>query len=585
MSDTNLDSNKSEKNNFEVLNELCKNHLKGRRDVSNLVPKRSQYFLRKDNGCPIKKDRVSFKINKLKNIKKERMGKITESATANDEPSSSAKKRKIRNRATNNLKESDIIVNDIMDLINKRNKKLGKNYTSEVFTKLFEVASESEMELENTENDNETDNMMVINENQLTSVSEVAENNKDTQCIDSMNQNNKKMKKGKNKVIVDKTSSVKQTATSNLPISTPMPVNTKAKPQKKVPPIVVDTLNVHEFMKNNEKIKGDFTIKILKNEKKIINCANEDAHKAIISNLKEKNINAHTFQSVSERNVVLLCYGIHFTVPEDEILLELKELYGDCIVSVRHHVTPRSKARNYNLDQHIINVKNTANIGQILSTKGLAQHSVFLKKYIIKSTAQCLNCWSYGHTKTYCMRPSRCIKCTEIHPPKECRKLDEDAPTCVNCKGAHTANYRGCPVNSDNRLMTTQPKVTRSDGASHFSDGRRMNWQPASDTPPRFTTANRPFNEIIKNTFNSNNINDFPSLPNVRSSSGGGVDSDGAMNRILFEEPQKLFGMDIFALMEKVTNFSQHYDKLNSIYDKQCAYFKFIKLLTNPING
>lgn len=172
----------------------------------------------------------------------------------------------------------------------------------------------------------------------------------------------------------------------------------------------MDALDVHEFFENNKEIKGKFIIKILKKQQKIIKCSDPETRKVIIAKLRENKINAHTFQNTDEKNVVLFCRGIHFTVTENEILLELKEKFGESIVSVRQHATTRSKARGIFLDQHIINVKNSANIAEIIATDALMYHKVSIRKFFNKRVVQCLNCWAYGHTKTYCMREFKCIK-------------------------------------------------------------------------------------------------------------------------------------------------------------------------------
>ncbi|XP_065219654.1 uncharacterized protein LOC135845118 [Planococcus citri] len=59
---------------------------------------------------------------------------------------------------------------------------------------------------------------------------------------------------------------------------------------------------------------------------------------------------------------------------------------------------------------------------------------------------QCKNCQQVGHTKTYCTRKPKCVKCGLDHETKQCRKKKENPAKCANCDGDHTANWRGCPV-------------------------------------------------------------------------------------------------------------------------------------------
>lgn len=63
-----------------------------------------------------------------------------------------------------------------------------------------------------------------------------------------------------------------------------------------------------------------------------------------------------------------------------------------------------------------------------------------------KVIPQCKNCQSFGHTKTYCARQARCVKCAGKHKTDGCTKSKDVGPKCVNCGGNHPASYRGCFV-------------------------------------------------------------------------------------------------------------------------------------------
>ena len=57
---------------------------------------------------------------------------------------------------------------------------------------------------------------------------------------------------------------------------------------------------------------------------------------------------------------------------------------------------------------------------------------------------QCKNCQSWGHTKSYCHKEPRCVKCAGRHTTESCTKPEEVPPKCYNCGEDYTANYRGC---------------------------------------------------------------------------------------------------------------------------------------------
>jgi hypothetical protein len=71
---------------------------------------------------------------------------------------------------------------------------------------------------------------------------------------------------------------------------------------------------------------------------------------------------------------------------------------------------------------------------------------------------QCHTCQNYGHTKNYCSHPPRCVKCEENHDSKNCIKDINSPPKCALWQGAHTANFKGCPVF---KSLSKRPKVNR----------------------------------------------------------------------------------------------------------------------------
>ena len=61
---------------------------------------------------------------------------------------------------------------------------------------------------------------------------------------------------------------------------------------------------------------------------------------------------------------------------------------------------------------------------------------------------QCMRCQKFEHTRNYCRKNPRCVKCAAEHLTNECpRKVRYDSVKCVNCYENHPANYRGRMVN------------------------------------------------------------------------------------------------------------------------------------------
>jgi PAX-interacting protein 1 len=74
---------------------------------------------------------------------------------------------------------------------------------------------------------------------------------------------------------------------------------------------------------------------------------------------------------------------------------------------------------------------------------------------------QCMDCQEYGHTRNYCHKKAKCVKCGDAHLSGGCTKPVTTPPICANCKGDHTANYKGCPVHTASHLPLYYKKWRR----------------------------------------------------------------------------------------------------------------------------
>jgi len=73
-----------------------------------------------------------------------------------------------------------------------------------------------------------------------------------------------------------------------------------------------------------------------------------------------------------------------------------------------------------------------------------------------REISQCITCQRYGHTKGFCNRKARCVKCAGHHPTFNCpRKTKSENVKCMLCEGNHPANYKGCMIYKD--LQKTFP--------------------------------------------------------------------------------------------------------------------------------
>ncbi|VVC39413.1 Pre-C2HC domain,Zinc finger, CCHC-type,Reverse transcriptase domain [Cinara cedri] len=64
--------------------------------------------------------------------------------------------------------------------------------------------------------------------------------------------------------------------------------------------------------------------------------------------------------------------------------------------------------------------------------------------YKSKTISQCINCQEYGHTKSYCGYPARCVRCGSNHSSSACPNPRDATPRCALCSDNHPSNYKGC---------------------------------------------------------------------------------------------------------------------------------------------
>jgi len=69
----------------------------------------------------------------------------------------------------------------------------------------------------------------------------------------------------------------------------------------------------------------------------------------------------------------------------------------------------------------------------------------FKVKPYIPQPIRCMKCQGFGHIAAHCKRQVRCVRCGKGHSVEECPVKDDLAQAvCVNCKGQHSAAFKGC---------------------------------------------------------------------------------------------------------------------------------------------
>lgn len=177
-----------------------------------------------------------------------------------------------------------------------------------------------------------------------------------------------------------------------------------------------------------------------------IQSSNSDTYRSIIKYLKESKAEYHTFQAQEDKSFRIVVRNLHPSTPTVDIGIAIQEI-GYTVRSVTNvlHKTTKSKLPIFFVDLEPAEInQDIFHLNSLLNTK-IKIEEPYKRREII----QCINCQEYGHSKTYCAYPSRCVRCNSNHSTSACNKTSDQPPVCVLCGGDHTANYRGCQVHKN----------------------------------------------------------------------------------------------------------------------------------------
>lgn len=224
--------------------------------------------------------------------------------------------------------------------------------------------------------------------------------------------------------------------------SQPQPVEKLPKP----PPLFIDKVtNIRPLIKLlNETVQDLFEIKVLPKDQVKIQPKSCDAYRTIVKELDAKRTEYYTYKPKQERAFKTILKNIHPSTDIEEIKEALIKL-GHIAVNIWNIKQTLTKTP---LHMFVVELQTNSNNKEIYNVKSLLHCRVKFEPPKPKRTIpQCANCQAYGHTKSYCRRNPRCIKCAGNHSSSACqRKERSDDVRCALCDGNHPANYKGCTV-------------------------------------------------------------------------------------------------------------------------------------------
>lgn len=212
----------------------------------------------------------------------------------------------------------------------------------------------------------------------------------------------------------------------------------------KPPPIFVyGVVNFPQMIQKIHNIieAGQYTTRSMANNTIKINCTTPDIYRKLVKYLKENNIVYHTYQPKEERAFRVAIKYLHHT-------MDVKEITDDITSQghkVRNIINAKQRRTKEPLNLFFVDLEPADNNKDIYKIRRILNSCVQIEPpRKDKNIIQCTRCQLYGHTKTYCNGPFRCVKCGEPHDTASCKKSSKTPATCALCGGPHPANYKGC---------------------------------------------------------------------------------------------------------------------------------------------
>lgn len=270
----------------------------------------------------------------------------------------------------------------------------------------------------------------------------------------------------------------------------------------KPPPLFIDKVSniqpLYDMLNNTA--ADQYEIKILRGEQVKIQPKTTEAYTKIYKELKKRDTEFYTYKPKEERSFRVVLKNIHPSTDTNEIKVAIEEL--------NHKVTNiwniKDRKTKTPVPLHYIDLKPSQNNKNIYNVKRLLHCCVVFEPPRPKrEIPQCSNCQRYGHTRRFCHRQPRCVKCAGAHSTLDCaRKERSDHVRCILCEGNHPANYKGCSVYKELQQVKYPPlrpktqnrntqeknddtvKYSRYESAGNKSYAKITSGTPTKETQP-----------------------------------------------------------------------------------------------------
>lgn len=264
----------------------------------------------------------------------------------------------------------------------------------------------------------------------------------------------------------------------------------------KPPPIFVSDVDV-QIMKEITVLVGSEqtpVFKNLSNNTLKIQANDENIYRKVRSFLNEKHVSYFTHQLKSEKPFRVVIRGLHPQTDKAEICAALQD-FGHEVREVTNVVIKKKSDANKNgekiavpLPLFFVALEPKENSKNIYDLKTLMYQRISVEvPHKKKEVPQCKNCQQFGHTRKYCQKPAKCVKCGNPHRTEECKKSKKTTAKCANCAGNHTASWKGCEtyqaaqqkfapreITARDRIKNKIPEIRRGQSYADATSHRQL---------------------------------------------------------------------------------------------------------------
>lgn len=270
----------------------------------------------------------------------------------------------------------------------------------------------------------------------------------------------------------------KLTKTATTTTNTEFQENERVQRNAKIPPIDIWTANqeaTQTLIRNQMPTYSCIFNKINKTKMRVIP-KTADVRTKLLNLLTQKQIEYNTYTPTDNKmqNVLLKGTEIH----DKHIIKEALTKVGIQAHNIQKFETGYMRQNNINSNIWQITLQPKTDTNTIINIRYIAEWSVKWEMMKKPPITQCRRCQRFNHSASNCTLSYRCVKCVESHEPGMC-KLDNNTnktkPTCVNCKGEHTANNaRLCPVYKKQMEIKEEKKKQKNTQHTHTNSTNTM---------------------------------------------------------------------------------------------------------------